>query len=279
MRKHLFIPDIQVKPDAPTDHLSWIGEYIVEQQPDVIVQIGDFADMESLSSYDKGKLAGEGARVQEDIDSTVAAWDVLNEPIETYNAKRRRYKEKQYKPEKHITLGNHEHRINRHVEENPHLKGFLSTDHLELNRYGWEVHPFLDVVEIDGVHYSHYFANQMTGKPLGGMLSTRIKNVGFSFSMGHQQLLDSTHRYLANGTRQRGLVCGSCYLYDDDYRGIQANGAWHGIIVKHEVHDGDYDLMEVSLDFLCRRYEGMTLKDFMLKKYDTVLARHRHTGG
>lgn len=276
MRKHIFIPDIQVKPGSPNDHLRWIGEYIVEQKPDVIVQIGDFADMPSLSSYDKGKVKGEGVRVKDDIDACMDAWDELNEPIERFNRRKRKNKERQYKPEKHITLGNHEHRIDRHVDANPELLGLLSTDNLQLDRYGWEVHPFLDVVEIDGVHYSHYFANQFTGKPLGGMLSTRIKNVGFSFTMGHQQLLDSTHRYLANGTRQRGLVCGSCYLYDDDYRGIQANGAWHGIIVMHEVHNGDYDLMEVSLDFLCRRYEGMTLKQFMLEKYDTVLARHRN---
>ena len=210
MRKHIFIPDNQVKPGSPTDHLGWIGRYIVQEQPDVIVQIGDFADMESLSSYDKGKLAGEGARVTDDIEACITAWDVLNAPIEEYNAKKRRHKEKQYKPEKHITLGNHEYRINRHVEANPELYGFLSTDNLELDRFGWEVHDFLDVVEIDGVHYSHYFVNLMSGKPLGGMLSTRIKNIGFSFSMGHQQTLDTTTRYLADGSRQRGVVCGSC---------------------------------------------------------------------
>jgi len=49
------IPDCQVTPDTPTDHLRWIGEYIVEQKPDVVVNIGDFADMESLSSYDRVK--------------------------------------------------------------------------------------------------------------------------------------------------------------------------------------------------------------------------------
>jgi len=55
MRKHIMIPDCQVTPDTPTDHLRWIGEYIVEQKPDAIINIGDFADMESLSFFDKGK--------------------------------------------------------------------------------------------------------------------------------------------------------------------------------------------------------------------------------
>ena len=131
-RRHLMIPDVQVKPNTPNDHLRWIGEYIVEQQPDVIVQIGDFADMHSLSSYDKGKAAGEGARIQDDIDACKAAWDELNAPIEAYN----RYKKKnRYLPRKIITLGNHEERILRHVDANPELVGFLSTDNLELYRY------------------------------------------------------------------------------------------------------------------------------------------------
>ena len=60
-RVHAMIPDTQVTPDTPTDHLEWIGHYLAEIRPDVIVHIGDHADMESLSSYDRGKKASEGA--------------------------------------------------------------------------------------------------------------------------------------------------------------------------------------------------------------------------
>jgi len=270
-RRHIFIPDTQVQPGRPVDHLAWIGEYILEQRPDVIVHAGDHADMISLSSYDKGKLSGEGTRVNDDIEAARRAWEVLNAPIILHNTFKRKNK---YQPRKIITKGNHEHRITRHVEEHPELSGFLSEDDLGLDRFGWEVHDFLDIVEVDGINYSHYFVNPMTSRPLGGMLPTRLKNVGFSFTMGHQQIKDQANRYLANGQRQRALVCGSCYLYDDDYR-KQANGAWHGIFVKNEVMDGDYDLCEISLDYLCRRYEGSTLKDFMQKKYGTTLYRHR----
>ena len=60
--KHMVIPDCQVTPDTPTDHLRWIGEYMVEKKPDLVVCLGDFADMESLSSYDIGKKSYEGRR-------------------------------------------------------------------------------------------------------------------------------------------------------------------------------------------------------------------------
>lgn len=85
MKKHIMIPDLQVTPDTPTDHLSWIGEYIVEQKPDVVVQIGDLADMESLSSYDKGKRSFEGRRYIRDIDSAHKAMKQLNQPLTDYN--------------------------------------------------------------------------------------------------------------------------------------------------------------------------------------------------
>ena len=57
--KHLIIPDTQVKPNTPTEHLKWAGQYAAEKKPDVIVHIGDHWDMESLSSYDKGKKSFE----------------------------------------------------------------------------------------------------------------------------------------------------------------------------------------------------------------------------
>jgi hypothetical protein len=101
-------------------------------------------------------------------------------------------------------------------------------------------------------------------------MDTRLKNIGFSFTMGHQQIFMVGERPLNNGRRIRGLVWGSCYLHDEDYRGFQANGERRGIAVKHEVHDGMYDLMEVSLDFLCRKYEGVHVWEFMRESYPHI---------
>lgn len=53
--KHLIIPDTQVKPNSPTEHLRWAGMYAAEKKPDVIVHIGDHFDMPSLSTWDVGK--------------------------------------------------------------------------------------------------------------------------------------------------------------------------------------------------------------------------------
>ena len=167
-RKHLVIPDCQVTPDTPTDHLKWIGQYIVDKRPDVIVNIGDFADMESLSSYDVGKGCYQGRTYKRDIDASKSAMDILMSPLKKYNAMRIKNKKKRYNPSLHLTLGNHENRITRAINDDPKLDGFMSVDDLCYESYGWKVHPFLSLYEADGVSYTHYFANPGSGKALGG---------------------------------------------------------------------------------------------------------------
>jgi hypothetical protein len=240
--------------------MTWAGKYIMTIRPDVIICMGDLWDMPSLSSYDAGKKASEGARYRNDIDAGNIAIDALLAPMRKYNKVRARNKKAQYKPELHFCIGNHEQRIVRHVNANPILEGALS--YKDFNLTGWKVHDFLQPVEIDGVTYCHYFAHPNTGKPYTGMMETRLKNIGFSFTQGHAQGKAQAERELPNGKLLRGLSVGSFYLHDEAYRGPQAQKHWRGIIVKHEVHDGEYDLMEISVNYLCRTYEGRTLEDY-----------------
>lgn len=258
---HLVIPDTQIKPGVPTVHLEWIGRYIVDQFADApltIVHLGDHYDMPSLSSYDKGMKAMEGRRYVEDVAVGDEAFDLLDEPIRRYNRGRRR----KWKPRKVFLHGNHENRITRAVEANAQLDGLLSLDQLAPESLGWEVHPFLEPVWIDGVCYAHYFYQPMTGRAYGGTnVELRLKTIGHSFTMGHQQGLLYGLRSVG-GRTQHGLVAGSCYLHDEEYRGPQANHHWRGIVVCHQVEHGSFDPMFVGLDFLCRKYEGKRLSEF-----------------
>jgi hypothetical protein len=80
-KTHCMIPDVQAKPGVPLDHLAWAGNYIAEKQPDVVIVIGDFADMPSLSSYDKGKRSAENKRYKADIEAAHKAMELLMTPI------------------------------------------------------------------------------------------------------------------------------------------------------------------------------------------------------
>lgn len=263
-KTHIVIGDTQVKAGVPTAHLSWIGRYIVDQfagQDDVtLIHVGDHWDMPSLSSYDKGKKGMEGRRYIADIDAGNKGFTKLCEPLARYNARRRT--SRQWWPARHFLLGNHENRIARATEEDAQLDGVISFDDLNAKDWGWKVHDFLEPVVIDGVSYAHFFYNPNTGRPYcGENLHTRLKTIGHSFTMGHQQGLQHAIRPVGK-TRHMGLVVGSCYLHDEKYLGYQGNAYWRGIVVCHQVERGAYDAMFVSLEYLCRKYTGKTLKQF-----------------
>lgn len=253
--EHFIIPDTQASPEHnETSHMTAAGNYVVERQPDKIIHLGDHFDMPSLSPYDKSTKKAEGKRVHEDIAAGIDCMAAFMEPINRYNEKRKRHKMKLYKPEFHFLLGNHEERIMRHVNANPELFGFLSYDDLLLEDFGWKVHDFLELVNLDGIFYSHYMANPNTGKPWGGVAKTRLNNVGFTFTMGHQQGKDLAEKHLANGQTQRALIVGSYYPHDEDYKGYQGNPHWRGCIYKHDVKDGNYSLMELPLDYMVKEW-------------------------
>lgn len=261
---HVVIPDTQVCPGVRTDHLAWIGQYLVDHfkdRPNVkVIHLGDHWDMSSLSSYDRGKKAMEGRRVIADIDAGNDGFALLNAPLEKLNAGRARRGTDEWWPERHFLLGNHEQRIARAAEDDAQLDGLLSYDLLDTR--GWKVHDFLVPVCLNDVVYAHYFVNQANGRPVTGLIENRIKTVGHTFVQGHQQGLKVGMVELVNG-RRRGIVAGSCYLHDEEYRGPQARHEWRGILVLHEVRGGDFDVMEVSLNYLCRRYEGVPLETFL----------------
>jgi hypothetical protein len=240
---------------VPLDHLEAAGNYIADHKPAVVVHIGDHYDMASLSSYDKGKKAFEGRRYLADIEAGNEGLDRLMAPINRMNASRKRRGLRPYKPEKHVTLGNHENRVETLLELEPRMEGAVSSEHFEFKKHGFQVHEFRRPVEIDGVWYAHYFYNRNTGKPYGGRVHTRLNTVGFSFTMGHQQGLDVAVKELGNGRTLRGLVAGSFYQHQEEYRGPQANNEWRGCIMKHEVKDGNYCLLELSLNYLLREWK------------------------
>ena len=68
-----------------------------EKQPEKIICIGDFADMSSLSSYDRGTKSFEGRRYVKDIEAAKEAMGRFLQPIREYNASQRKNGKKQYK--------------------------------------------------------------------------------------------------------------------------------------------------------------------------------------
>ncbi len=253
-KKHLIIADTQVKPNHDLSYLLAIGQYIAQKKPDVIVHIGDHFDFESLSSYDKGKRSFEGRRVKEDLDAGHKGMEYLLSPVKALQEQQRTSKKKIYNPKMVFCLGNHEARADRFANDNPEFTGFLGTEQLGLEQYGWEVYPYLKPANIDGINYVHYLANPFTGKPYGGNALSQLKTVGQSFVVGHKQLLDVAVRPTLDGSMQVGIINGACYPHEEAYKGFQGNFHFRGLTMLHEVKDGFGCPMFVSLDYIMERY-------------------------
>jgi hypothetical protein len=249
--RHLWIPDTQVRQGVPTKHIEALGNYIEEKRFEKIIVAGDWWDMPATSNFNSMREQ-ENLRVLDDINSGNRAMRLLWKAVNKRNKTVAGWKKKQYQPEKHFLYGNHEVHLERLWEKDPRLEGIIGYDALELE--GFKTYPFLEPVNIDGILYCHYFANPMSGRPYGGMIETRLKNIGNSFTQGHAQSFKYGELEFAGGVRRIGLVAGAFYMHDEAYKGPYGNHHWRGVVVKNEVKDGAYDIMKVSLDYLLRKY-------------------------
>jgi hypothetical protein len=249
----LVIPDCQVRKGVPLEHLTWAGKAIVEYRPDVVVNIGDFADMPSLSTHDtKGSKYFEGLRYKDDIQAAKEGMKMLLEPLKELQRTQKDTKHKVYKPRMVMLLGNHEGRIDRAVNNNPQLEGLISTKDLEYEK-DWEVHPFLGRVFIGGVCFSHYLPTGAMGRPAASPAAI-LSKLHMSSVVGHQQGRQVAYSKRADGKSLCAIIAGSYYLHDEHYMDELSNRHWRGLVVLNEVNDGCFDEMFLSIEYLKRKF-------------------------
>ena len=237
---HLVIPDSHAHPDHHNKRYEWLGHLINDIKPDVVIDIGDWWDMASLCSYDKGTKGFEGRRYKKDIEAGLDAQQRLYDITRSPKKKLPRFVR---------TLGNHEHRIAKAVDRDPVLEGTIGLSDLMSKEYGWEECGFLNGVTIDGITYQHYFTSGIMGRPISGErhAQTLILKQLASCTQGHSHLFDYCVRTDVAGRKIHGCVVGVYQDYDADFAG-PANAMWSpGIVVKRGVENGSYDVEHISL--------------------------------
>jgi len=255
-RNHLVIGDPHAKPGVSNERFTWLGKFIVEKKPEIIVCMGDMADMESLSSYDRGKKDFEGRRYQNDIAAVQDALAKIQQPMDDYNAVRKRNKEKQYKPKKYMIVGNHEERIDRAIQLHPELEGTFSIEDLDYERYGWHVQPYRCALELDGIYYCHYFPTGVSGEPISGVNVAQGllgKNM-VSCVVGHNHIFDYASRSSPGGRRMHALSVGCYFEHTDKFATAIEHLWWRGLVYLKGVCDGDFDVNTYRYKSLKERY-------------------------
>ena len=244
------IPDSHAEPGQDLSRYTLLGRMICEvfskvDNHCVVVNIGDWFDMSSLSSYEKpGSRSFEGRRYKDDIEVGVLAQKMMWAEIENYNRWRRGSNVLDI--EWHFCLGNHEHRIARAIESDPtQLEGIISLDDLtQGSPVPWTVHPFLRPLFLSEVAFCHYFASGVMGRSVGGEnpAATILRKQMTSCVQGHTHTLDIAERTRADGVKLSAAVIG-CYFTDfASWAGYQVNQLWTpGIAVLRDVEHGQFD--------------------------------------
>jgi hypothetical protein len=238
------ITDAQVMPGVKLDHLKYAGMYCAAKRPDVIVCIGDFGDFPSLGRHDRGTRDFAPHRYNKDLAAFHHGMELFMEPIR---------KEAGYNPAMHFTEGNHENFLERITQEYPFLEGTVDKSQLKLPEYGWTVHPFLQPIAIGGVAFCHYFPSGVMGRPISSAAEI-LRKLHMSAFAGHQQGREIAYARRADGSNMTAIISGSFYQHKYKYLSPFTNGHWRGMYMLHEVKDGQFDEMAVSINFLKRKF-------------------------
>jgi len=258
--KHLVIPDPHAHPEYDNDRFTALSRFILAEKPDVILCIGDFADMPSLSSYDRGTKGFEGRRYKRDVEAVTDAQARLVNPIRKYIERRRKGPSERYSPRFVMCLGNHEDRISRAVNSQPELDGAIGIHDLQFEHFGWEVIPFQSPIVIDGIAYCHYFASGVAGRPISGenIGKTLVAKNLMSSIQGHSHIFDHSERTRADGQKLFGMSVG-CYSHPDMKEGWNTATEhmwWRGVVILEEVDGLGYydDIRAVTMRKILRDY-------------------------
>jgi len=243
-------------PDTPNTRFKYLSRFLYDLKPDMVVDLGDGADMRSLNSYDERyPKALAHQNYEKDINSYNEAQDILRQPFRSMKKKR---------PFWVGFEGNHENRIKKYLAANPRTEGEkfgVSFKHLQTAEWFDEYHEYENsgpaIAMYDGVAYAHYFTSGNSPTATSGLhhAYTLVQNLGCSATCGHSHKRDLSFKDGALPQGNVGLVVG-CYKGADEHWAGQANkGWWHGVVVKRELENGLYEPEFVSLKQLKKMYE------------------------
>lgn len=250
----LVVPDPHAHPEFNNDRADWLGKFILDRKPDIVVNMGDTFDMPSLSSFDKGKASFVTASYQEDIESGLDFLDRMWHPIK---------KAKKKRPHSVFLIGNHEERLKKVLEYNSHLAGDrfgVSYSNYQLTDYHNEV-IYYDgqtpgIYTVEGVSFAHYLISGVMGRPIGGEhhAASLISKTHSSCVVAHSHTVDWAARNTVTGQMLMGLVAGVYQDYDAKWAGQCNDLWWSGIVYLRGVSNGGYDPEFISLGALRREY-------------------------
>ena len=258
----LVIGDAHDEPGRDQSRFEALGNFIVANRPDNIVQIGDWGSYESISFHNRGRpLLQEGKRLVDDITSARDAYAKAFVPLNNLRKRIVSGKKRRYNPTVYWLEANHEYRIGRYIMENPVLQGMLPENDLVFaERDGAILVPWKSYCHIEGVSFTHIPSSRRSSNPIGGEFVTR-RAADFhdsSIVFGH------THRFLVHDNARiregvshltHAINVGWFGDFVPEYIDSEANlDWWSGLVLLTHVGNGQVDIATTTMDRVKQDY-------------------------
>jgi len=241
------IGDAHDSPAIPDkSRFEWMGRYIRDTKPDLVIQIGDFATMDSLSTHTPNHTLD--GKLKPSFENDMGSFNLALQAMQIDGVDR------------HITLGNHERRLYAYENENPEMAGKLSaTIDSILKNNGWTYSPYGTPYSVGGVSFVHACLNKL-GKTYGGKNAEggAIANDAIGdWVIGHSHV-ERRHRAPKLGHNNYiQIINVGCALPDqhiEDYAQHSLTGWSYGIADMSIQHGHVQDYHFVSMAALGERY-------------------------
>ncbi len=244
------IGDAHDSPAIPDkSRFEWIGKYINATKPDVVVQIGDFATLDSLSTHTPNEtFAGKSK------PTYMADMASFNEALDAMQLN---------EVERHCTLGNHERRLYLFEDRAPEAYGMMQCELQKIfERHKWTFSPYGQITYYGGVGFVHAALNKL-GKTYGGKTAeNQIANDSIhDLVIGHSHTERRHRAAKIGGTNSVQIVNVGCALPDlhiEEYAQHALTGWSYGIADMTIQHGHIQDYHFVSMASLGERYGKQT---------------------
>lgn len=240
------IGDAHDSPNIPDkSRFEYMGLYINEIKPDIVIQIGDFATLDSLNGHIPNETYQGKSK-----PSFMADMVSFNEALDAMQIEG---------AERHCTLGNHERRLYHFEDRAPEAYGMMQCELQKVfERHKWTFSPYGMPYIVGGVSFVHCALNSL-GKSYGGKnAENTIANDAIGdWVIGHSHR-ERMHRAAKLGANNFvKIVNVGCALPDgfiEDYARHTLTGWSYGIsdMTIHNGHIQDYHF--VSMNHLDERY-------------------------
>lgn len=251
LRRVVYFTDAHNQPKLNHDRFHWLCEYINEQEPDYIVDGGDFDDFESLCAHvrddtAKGRLKDT---IKRDLDYSFKARQIIDDNINV-NIPR------------HATLGNHEQRLWDYENANPAMQGLATNVYLNdiMANFKWDITPYRDYLTVEGVSFTHAPMNIMN-KPVGGArctVNTAVKSTR-DVCFGHTHVLGYHNEPKHDGHKGVTAFNGGAFMphgYIPDYAQGSMKRPWYGCHTITILDGRIESISSLSILDLERKYGG-----------------------